>query len=226
MERPVLKQTSKVRALRIAAILLWCAVLVWAILNRSRFTLDAILSYTPESPLLAAVIMMGFFALKSLTVVFYSGLLYVADGLLFPLPIAILLNILGTVVMVLIPYCTAHSFGSEYAAALLKKHPKLKAVEALRRGNDLAFAVLLRSVNIVNFDIGSMYMGAVGLRLPLVLLGSALGKAADIVLYPIIGENLGNPRSSAFWAALSLDLLLSVITVWIAVQMKKRNTIS
>ena len=224
MERPVLKQTSKVRALRIAAILLWCAVLVWAILNRSRFTLDAILSYTPESPLLAAVIMMGFFALKSLTVVFYSGLLYVADGLLFPLPIAILLNILGTVVMVLIPYCTAHSFGSEYAASLLKKHPKLKAVEALRRGNDLAFAVLLRSVNIVNFDIGSMYMGAVGLRLPLVLLGSALGKAADIVLYPIIGENLGNPRSSAFWAALSLDLLLSVITVWITARMEKENT--
>ena len=226
MERPVLKQTSRLRALRIAAILLWCAVLIWAILNRSRFSLEAILSYTPESPLLAAVIMMGFFALKSLTVVFYSGLLYLANGALFPLPAAILLNVLGTMVMVLIPYCTAHSFGSEYAASLLKKHPKLKAVEALRRGNDLAFAVLLRSVNIVNFDIGSMYMGAVGLRLPLVLLGSALGKAADIVLYPIIGENLGNPRSSAFWVALSLDLLLSVITVWIAVQMKKRNTIS
>ena len=226
MERPVLKQTSKLRALRIAAILLWCAVLIWAILNRSRFTLDAILSYTPESPLLAAVIMMGFFALKSLTVVFYSGLLYLANGSLFPLPAAILLNVLGTMVMVLIPYCTAHSFGSEYAASLLKKHPKLKTMEALRRGNDLAFAVLLRSVNIVNFDIGSMYMGAVGLRLPLVLLGSALGKAADIVLFPIIGENLGNPRSSAFWVALSLDLLLSVITVWIAVQMKKRNTIS
>ena len=224
MERPVLKQTSKVRALRIAAILLWCAVLVWAILNRSRFTLDAILSYTPESPLLAAVIMMGFFALKSLTVVFYSGLLYLANGALFPLPIAILLNILGTVVMVLIPYCTAHSFGSEYAAALLKKHPKLKAVEALRRGNDLAFAVLLRSVNIVNFDIGSMYMGAVGLRLPLVLLGSALGKAADIVLYPIIGENLGNPRSSAFWAALGLDCLIAVITILITTRMKKENT--
>lgn len=224
MERLVLKQTSKVRALRIAAILLWCAVIIWAILNRSRFTLDAILSYTPESPLLAAVIMMGFFALKSLTVVFYSGLLYLANGALFPLPIAILLNILGTVVMVLIPYCTAHSFGSEYAAALLKKHPKLKAVEALRRGNDLVFAIVLRSVNIVNFDIGSMYMGAVGLRLPLVLLGSALGKAADIVLYPIIGENLGNPRSTAFWAALGLDLLISVITILISMRMKKENT--
>ena len=226
MERPVLKQTSKLRALRIAAILLWCAVLIWAILNRSRFSLDAILNYSPRSPVLTAAFIMGLFALKSVTVFFYSGLLYVADGLLFPLPIAILLNVLGTMVMVLIPYCTAHSFGSEYAASLLKKHPKLKTMEALRRGNDLAFAVLLRSVNIVNFDIGSMYMGAVGLRLPLVLLGSALGKAADIVLYPIIGENLGNPRSSAFWLALSLDLLLSVITVWIAVQMKKRNTIS
>ena len=167
--------------------------------------------------------MMGFFALKSLTVVFYSGLLYLANGALFPLPAAILLNILGTMVMVLIPYCTAHSFGSEYAVSLLKKHPKLKAVEALRRGNDLAFAVLLRSVNIVNFDIGSMYMGAVGLRLPLVLLGSALGKAADIVLYPIIGENLGNPRSSAFWAALGLDCLIAVITILITARMKKEN---
>ena len=224
MERLVLKQTSKVRALRIAAILLWCAVIIWAVLNRSRFTLDSILSYTPESPLLAAVIMIGFFALKSLTVVFYSGLLYLANGALFPLPAAILLNILGTVVMVLIPYCTARSFGSGYAAALLKKHPKLKAVEALRRGNDLVFAIVLRSVNIVNFDIGSMYMGAVGLRLPLVLLGSALGKAADIVLYPIIGENLGNPRSAAFWAALGLDLLISVMTILISMRMKKENT--
>ena len=224
MERLVLKQTSKVRALRIAAILLWCAVIIWAVLNRSRFTLDSILSYTPESPLLAAIIMMGFFALKSLTVVFYSGLLYLANGSLFPLPAAILLNILGTVVMVLIPYCTARSFGSGYAAALLKKHPKLKAVEALRRGNDLVFAIVLRSVNIVNFDIGSMYMGAVGLRLPLVLLGSALGKAADIVLYPIIGENLGNPRSAAFWAALGLDLLISVMTILISMRMKKENT--
>ena len=212
--------------LKVVGLCVWACLLVFVLLHRNDISLDAILHYTPRSPVLTAAFIMGLFALKSVTVFFYSGLLYVVDGLLFPLPIAILLNILGTVVMVLIPYCTAHSFGSEYAAALLKKHPKLKAVEALRRGNDLVFAVLLRSVNIVNFDIGSMYMGAVGLRLPLVLLGSALGKAADIVLYPIIGENLGDPRSSAFWLALSLDLLISVITICISMQIKKRNTIS
>ena len=212
--------------LKVVGLCVWACLLVFALLHRNDISVEAILNYSPRSPVLTAAFIMGLFALKSVTVFFYSGLLYMADGLLFPLPIAILLNILGTVVMVLIPYCTAHSFGSEYAASLLKKHPKLKAVEALRRGNDLVFAVLLRSVNIVNFDIGSMYMGAVGLRLPLVLLGSALGKAADIVLFPIIGENLGDPHSSAFWLALSLDLLISVITIWISMQMKKRNTIS
>lgn len=219
-----MKQTSKVRALRIAAILLWCAILVWAILNRSRFTLDAILSYTPESPLLAAVIMMGFFALKSLTVVFYSGLLYLANGALFPLPATILLNILGTCVMVLIPYHTGRGVGAEYAVALAEKYPKLKAAEALRNRNRLAFVTLLRSVKVVNFDIGSMYMGAVRLPLPIALLGSVLGMAADIVLFPIIGENLGNPRSSAFWAALGLDLMISAITIWISKRKKKEDT--
>ena len=55
------------------------------------------------------------------------------------------------------------------------------------------------------------------------LLGSALGMGAEIVLFPVIGENLGNPRAAAFWVSLGLDLLISAITVWISKRTKKED---
>ena len=78
------------KVLRIFGIAAWAGIMLFAVLHRGDFTLDGILSYTPENPLLAFAVLMALFALKSLTVVFYAGALYAAGGVLFPLPIAIL----------------------------------------------------------------------------------------------------------------------------------------
>ena len=128
--------------------------------------------------------------------------------------------------MVLAPYLLARRLGSDCAASLRNKYPKLKAAEALRRSNDLAFVTLLRSVKLVNFDLGSMYLGAVRITLPHALLGSVLGMSVDIILFPIIGGNLSNPHAAAFWLALGLDLLVSLMTIFIskAVAKKERDT--
>lgn len=214
------------RILRAVTALLWCALIVFILLHRDEITVESILHYTPRSPVLAGIVMLALFVIKSLTFVFYSGILYMADGMLFPLPIAILLNICGTIAMVLAPYLLARRLGSDCAASLRNKYPKLKAAEALRRSNDLAFVTLLRSVKLVNFDLGSMYLGAVRITLPHALLGSVLGMSVDIILFPIIGGNLSNPHAAAFWLALGLDLLVSLMTIFIskAVAKKERDT--
>ena len=71
---------------------------------RDEITVEGILIYTPDNLLLAAAAMMLFFALKSISIVIYSGILYVLDGMLFPVPAAICLNNIGTVIMVSLPY--------------------------------------------------------------------------------------------------------------------------
>ncbi|MBQ9458383.1 MAG: TVP38/TMEM64 family protein [Oscillospiraceae bacterium] len=184
-------------------------------MRRKDFTLDAVLSYTPDSPLLAASVLMLLFALKSLTVVFYSGVLYTASGLLFPLPAAILVNFCGTLVMSMISYLLARSLGAGQADELREKHPKLKQFETMRARNNFAFVVVLRCINIVNYDVGSMYCGAV--RMPLVpfLSGSLLGKLTDVVMLSVMGASLESRNPVPFLIALVIDLsIASVVTLW------------
>ena len=75
-------------------------------------TLETVLNYTPDKPFLAALVMLGLFALKSILLVIYSGLLYAASGIVLPLPLAILVNIFGTFVMVAVHYVPAHRIGA------------------------------------------------------------------------------------------------------------------
>lgn len=83
---------------------MWLAIVGACVLKRDAFTLEGILSYTPRQPLLAALLLLALFAVKSLSVFLYSGFLFAASGILFPLPAAIAVNLAGAAVMVSLPY--------------------------------------------------------------------------------------------------------------------------
>lgn len=209
------------KLLRILAAAAWAGVILYAVLHRSEFTLDEVLSYTPENPFLAFGALMLLFALKSLTVVFYSGVLYGASGILFPLPVAIAVNICGTLVMSLISYFLARGLGASRADELREKYPKLRSFEKMRSRNNFAFVVVLRCVNVVNFDVGSMYCGAARLPLAPFLAGSLLGKIVDITLLSIMGASLEDRNAAPFLIALAIDLAIALA---IALWSKKQNT--
>ena len=203
------------RTLRILAFAVWLGIVLLAIVFRREFTLENVLGYTPANPLPAVLVLMLLFALKSLTVVFYSGILYAVCGLLFPLPLAILLSVCGTLVMSLVSYSLARGLGAAHADALREKHPKLRELEAVRRRNSFAFVVVLRCINIVNFDIGSMYCGAVRLPLAAFLAGSLLGKLTDIVMFSFTGASLEKRDPIPILIALVIDLSIAlVVTLW------------
>ncbi len=198
------------RTLRILAAAAWAGIVLWAVLHRQEFTLERILHATPENPPLAFAALMALFALKSLTVVFYTGLLYAAAGVLFPLPAAILVSLCGTLVAAAIPYLLAGRIGARRADELRARYPKLQAFERIRSRSPLAFAVVLRCVNVINFDVGSMYCGAVRMAPAPFLLGSLLGKLTDAVLWTAAGTTLSDPSPVPFAAAYVLDLLIAL----------------
>lgn len=212
------------KALRVLAIAVWAGIILYAFFHRNDFTLESILGYTPEDPLLAAVVLLVLFALKSLTVFLYSGLLYAASGILFPLPAALLLNICGTVVMALAPYLLARSVGAARADELRERYPRLKRFEAMRSRNGLGFVVFLRCINIVNFDVGSMYCGAVRLAPASFLAGSILGKLTDIAALSIMGASLEDRRAAPFLIALAVDLsIAAIVLIWSKKHTEKEN---
>ena len=83
-----------------------------------------IVEHTPRNSLLAAVVMLALFALKSISVVIYGSALYAASGLLFPLPAAVLVNLMGTVIMVSIPYSVGAANGGGDAGKSVPQAPQ------------------------------------------------------------------------------------------------------
>ncbi len=208
------------RLLRICAAAVWAGIVLYAFIHRKEFTLESVLHYTPESPVRAFFVLMALFTLKSLTVVFYSGVLYTAAGVLFPVPVAIAANICGTLVMALISYFLARSLGADHADELRARYPKLQGFERMRSRNNFAFVVVLRCINVVNFDIGSMYCGAVRLPLAPFLAGSLLGKLTDLVMFSVMGVSIEDRNPLPFLIALVIDLAIAfAITLW----SKKQN---
>ena len=90
--------------------------------------------------------MLALFAVKSLSIFLYSGLLYAASGVLFPLPVAIAVNLAGTAVMVSLPYWLGKKLGSQAVQYILHRWPKSAMLHDLRGGSDFFFVLIVHTV--------------------------------------------------------------------------------
>lgn len=197
---------------KVLLVIIWGIIILFFLMKRKDITIDGILNYTPQSPILAAFMMIGLFALKSLSIVIYSGILYVIDGILFPLPVAILMNICGSIVMVTLPYVIGKKVGARAAVYVVEKYPKAKSLNKLRSENDFIFTFFVRIIGRLPSDIVSMYMGAVGVKYQKYLSGSILGMLPHMITFPVMGMNITNPRSREFIVSLCVEVIIMIGT--------------
>lgn len=186
--------------------LLWLAIIIICLLHRDEFTLEGILTYTPRQPVLAALLLLLLFAIKSLSIFLYSGLLYAASGILFPLPAAILVNLAGTAIMVSIPYWLGKKLGRQGVQYILRRWPKSAMLHELRSGSDFFFVLIVRLLGVLPADVVSAYMGAVGVKYTAYLPACLLGFLTTCILFPIMGMSISDPRSPQFLIAAGIEL--------------------
>lgn len=217
-------ESLSMKKYQIILILVWAALLLFCLLNKDRFTVDGVLSYTPENAVLSAAFMMFLFALKSISVFIFSGILFAANGILFPLPAAILLNVLGAAIMVSLPYWLGRRLGGDVVGRIVEKYPKAAAFRQLQTGHELLFSFIARAVNILPSDIVSLYMGAMGISYRKYLPGSILGMLLSLITFPIMGMNIANPGSPAFLWSIGIQAAVSAVSIggfWLGRRKKK-----
>lgn len=202
---------------------IWAAVLICCFLNRDRFTVDGVLSYTPRNRALAAVFMMLLFALKSMSVFIFSGILFAANGILFPLPEAIGLNVLGAGIMVSLPYWLGRRLGKGAVDRLVRKYPKVETLRQLRTQHEFTVSFFTRAINILPSDILSLYMGAVGIRYGKYLAGSLLGMLLSIITFPVMGMSVTEPGSPAFIVSLCLQAAASAAAIAVCWKLQRKR---
>ena len=176
-------------------------------------TASALAALTPKDPVLAAAVLWLLYACKSLTVVFPMAVLKIAATLLFPLPVALAVNLVGVAVTCSVPYWWARLSLRDGVASLAEKHPALGKVTELRVGGDFFFSFLSRVVGLFSCDIVSMYMGAAGLAYGPYLAGAVLGFAPQTVCMTLLGDTVTEPGSPQFWLSLAAMAATTVVTV-------------
>ena len=215
-------QSRKAVVLKVLMLLMWAAVIVFCWLHRDAVTVDGILRITPRSQVLAVLFMLGLFALKSLSVVVYCGILYTASGILFPLPLAILVNLLGTGIMAAIPYALGRHTSSGALDRYISSRKNISLLRQLRTQNTFLYTLLVRVINILPFDVVSAYFGASQTEFMPYLWGSILGMAPPCVLFAILGTSITNPGSPQFILSAAIELAIMLVSFLLLLAARKK----
>ena len=134
------KMIDNIRKYLPAVLLL--VLLLFCIRYREDLSVERILSYTPEEPVKAALLMLVFYAVKSVSFVFPIAVLQ-----LFSTGTALLVNFLGRAVTLALPYWMGRFSGSSMVENLTSKYPKLKTVVDYQNGNPLYISFFMRTLN-------------------------------------------------------------------------------
>lgn len=170
--------------------------------------MEAIVNYTPKNPAAAVAILLALFALKGVSIVVYGGILYAASGILFPLPLALVVNIVGTVLMTGVPFLIGKVAGAKLIDRLVERNATLRKLQSASNRNEIAVCFVVRMIGLLPGDLVGMYMGASGFRWGRYLLGTLAGMFASIVIFTVIGTSARDVSSPAFWIALGCELAL------------------
>lgn len=171
---------------------------------------QAILTDAPQDPLLAAGLLLLLYMLKSLTIFFPLLILEMAAGYLFPAPAALAINLLGVCIVLTIPYWIGRALGLRQVSKLTRKYPKLQAVMEKQNSHSVFLCFFLRVISCLPGDLVTMYLGATRTPFSHNLLGGILGIFPGMILATLMGINIQDPSSPAFWISVALSAGLAV----------------
>lgn len=200
--------------------LLLSIIAVW---KRDELSVHNISQLIAENTTWSGLILLILYALKSLSVAFPIAVLEVVAGVVFPLPVALILNFFGIVIALIIPYYTGKTTGYDLADQIIERNRWLKRISDYQSKNALFVSFLLRVVAVLPGDIVSMYLGASGVRFLPFLTGCLLGALPRMIAYTIAGDSIMSPDSTAFIVSVLLSVLLTVGSILIHYRVIKQQ---
>lgn len=206
-----MRNEKRKRLIPIVAMILMCVILLMIIRKSDQpLSVNTILKYTPKNKILAAGILLTFFALKSMTVVFPLPVLYFASGILFQSWMAVLISLIGLSITITIPYWIGRISGKEIIQTLCQKFPKMEQIKEYQQTNLYFACFITRIVGVLPGDIVSMYFGACEESYATYFAAGVTGSFLSIVTNTLLGEKINDPFSIEFMIVLLCKVMLSI----------------
>ena len=215
-------------AQNVFAVVFWACIVIVCLIYKDQITVDNIVAYTPDNLFLAVIVMLALFAIKSVSIFIYCGLLYAASGILFPTPMAIGVNIAGSIFMATIPFAIGRKTGGSLLDELLQKYPKLKFLKELPSQSPFFLSFFVRIIGILPSDILGLYFGATGTQYKRYIIGAILGMLPQTVTFCLMGMSINDVTSPEFLGSFIFELSLMIVSttayvIWMKHIRKKKQ---
>lgn len=208
-----LQKDSWRSVVKIICACLWFVLILFCLVFHDKITVDGILNFIPKNSWIVAFVIIGIFAGKSVSIFIYTGILYAASGAAFSLPVALLVNLIGTLVMLSIPYFMGKAAGAEGMEKLAKKHPKISLLQEFPSKSKFFLSFIARIVGIPPVDAVSFYFGCIRTKFGTYILGSLLGVATSLVTFTVMGMKIQDPGSPEFMISLIVEISVNLLSL-------------
>jgi len=183
--------------LKFAPIVLLVIIIIIFLPRLTGLEVTDILEFSPESPFLAALVLLGIYCLKSVVVVIPVIILYVSAGIMFPTGWAIALTYFCLFCEMNIGYFVGKRLGGEKVITLMEKNNKARQLVSYHEKNNSTVCFIARFFPLP-FDLVNMFFGATGTRYPQFVVFSLLGLTPGMIPYVLMGNAASNPLSKEF----------------------------
>lgn len=195
-------------------IALTAGILIWLDILK----VDQIIAAVNDNKLIAALVILALFAFKGCSCIPYAVIL-IGCALIFQLPLAILINTVGTVLCISVSYLIGRFSKGLTFEGIMEKHPKFRRYFSNAENYSFTFVFFTHTLHL-STEVQGVLFGLLRTPYWAYVSGSMVALIPSMLIYTVIGDEFDftNPL---FWAFVALDAL----TVLIGFVYAKKNLI-
>ncbi len=163
-----------------------------------------------ENIMLASLIILGTFTLKSLFFFLPLFLIFISSGMILPIIPAAVLSTAGVAIEFSLTYLYGYFLGTELVESIVSKYPKFDEILSYRSSNNIKVAFFLRLAPVMPEPV-SLVLGATGNNYIEYILASVMGVMPKLLIFTLIGNAVVNPISP-----MDIAVFVIAILIWLA----------
>lgn len=191
-----------------AGILIWLDVL----------DVSEIIEAVEHNKALAAAVIIALYAVKGVTCIPYAAIL-VGCALIFELPMAILINVVGTVLCISISYLVGRFSKGLTFDGMMEKYPKFKRYFTNAQNYSFTFVFAVHTLHL-SMEVQGVLFGLLRTRYLPYIAGSMTALIPSMLWFTVIGDEF-DLSSPAFWILIAVD----IVTMAVGLIYAKKNII-
>lgn len=210
-----------VKILQIAAVVFMLSMVAAMLILMNKFDISIenaaeLSSYITGGAVTIALIIIAFTVVKSFALVFPPAVIFAVSGILFEnVWTAIIVNIIGVAVSMILPYYLGRFTGKDLLDTLKGRFPKIKKLDDFAGKNEFMVVYVVKAAGVIPSDLMNVIYGAMNVSFSKFFIASNLGTLPFNILFSFLGNkgDLSNPYSLLYIIPIPVFVVIMSIVV-------------